>query len=83
VRHLASARARAADAGIESVPIPDFQSLMLPVLRELAERIDEQRAVVRDRVARDSTLMIDYGVGVSEVQTIKLMKLDEDWFAEQ
>lgn len=28
-------------------------------------------------------LMIDYGIGVSEVQTIRLMKLDEDWFGEE
>lgn len=28
-------------------------------------------------------LMIDYGVAVSEVQTLRIMKLDEDWFAEE
>jgi restriction system protein len=28
-------------------------------------------------------LMIDYGVGVSEVQALRIMKLDEDWFGEE
>jgi restriction system protein len=28
-------------------------------------------------------LMIDYRVEVSEVQTIRIMKLDEDWFGEE
>ena len=32
--------------------------------------------------AQLAELMIDYGIGTTEVETVKLMRVDEDYFAE-
>jgi restriction system protein len=42
-----------------------------------------QNTIVLVDGAQLAELMIDYGVGVSEEQTIRIMKLDEDWFGEE
>jgi restriction system protein len=42
-----------------------------------------QNTIVLVDGAQLAELMIDYGVGVSEVQTIRIMRLDEDWFGEE
>jgi len=42
-----------------------------------------QNTIVLIDGAQLAQLMIDYGVGVSEVETIRLKRLDEDYFAEE
>jgi restriction system protein len=32
--------------------------------------------------AQLAELMIDYGIGTTEVETVKLMRVDEDYFAD-
>jgi restriction system protein len=51
------------------------------------DAVDYARALQTTIVLIDGTqlaqLMIEYGIGVSDVQTIRLKKLDEDYFAEE
>lgn len=42
-----------------------------------------QNTIVLVDGAQLAELMIDYGIGVSEVETIKVWKLDEDYFSEE
>jgi restriction endonuclease Mrr len=60
--------------------IPDFQSLMLALLKRLA---DKQEHKFRNLVEKLAQYMIDYGIGVSTVNMYELKKVDGDYFGEE
>jgi len=73
------------------VPIPDFQTLMRPLLSFVA---DGKLHTIRDGLEelakafqlteseKPWNLMIDFGLGVSSVATYEIKKIDNDYFDE-
>ena len=60
--------------------IPDFQSLMLPLLKRLA---DKEEHKFRNLIEKLTQCIIDYGICVSTVNTYELKKVDGDYFGEE
>lgn len=59
--------------------IPDYQSLLLPLLKVVA---DQQAYTLRIICKRLKDLVIDFGVGFSTGQVFKVKQLDSDYFSE-
>jgi restriction endonuclease Mrr len=59
--------------------IPDYQSLMLPILKKLA---DKQKHKLRNMNIELAQFIIDYGIGVSTGNAYNVKKIDEDYFGE-
>ena len=70
--------------------IPDFQAIMLPMLRFAADGSEQSMPDVRSTLAdqmidglRLAQLMIDFNVGVSQAHAYEIKRIDSDYFAEE
>ncbi len=87
------------------MPVPDFQTLMLPLLRVCADGRHDARPFLAQEFALSESelaetaakvsskivlidgptladLMIDFGLGVSTVNTYEIKRIDSDFFVE-
>jgi restriction endonuclease Mrr len=73
------------------LPIPDYQTIMLPFLAAMSDGAVRRPPDVGKLLASQfnmsdgeqlAQLMMDFGVGVTEVDTYKVKKLDRDYFKE-
>ena len=72
--------------------IPDYQSLMLPLLKqaahaetrvpEVAEKLADELGITAEE-QRLADLMVEHNVGVRISRAIEFKRLDEDFFAEE
>jgi len=72
------------------MPIPDFQTLMLPLLRYCADSKEARpyAAQVNNKIVLIdgpmlADLMIDYGLGVTTVTSYEIKRVDSDYFLDE
>ena len=64
------------------MPIPDFQSLMLPIMKIAQDGAEHTARELRQLIGVSRELMIEHGIGVAEEHAYSIKKIGSDYFDE-